>query len=37
MSRDLKAFALHHRTREALQVNEGVVFEQIKQKAAETL
>lgn len=37
LSRDLKAFALHHRTREALQVNEGVVFEQIKQKAAETL
>ncbi|MET0028110.1 MAG: serine protease [Candidatus Thiodiazotropha sp.] len=31
LNRSLKTFALHHKTREALKVNEGVLLEQIKQ------
>ncbi|MCA9469288.1 MAG: DUF4071 domain-containing protein [Nitrospira sp.] len=32
LTRDLQTFALHHKTREELQVNEGVLFEHIKEK-----
>ncbi|MEN8132693.1 MAG: serine protease [Pseudomonadota bacterium] len=33
LSRDLKTFALHHRAREKLKVNEGILFEHIKEVA----
>lgn len=34
LNRNLEAFALHHKTRPVLEVNEGVLLEQIREKAA---
>ena len=31
MSRDLDTFALHHKTRPSLEVNEGILFDQIRE------